>query len=252
MASAAKTSALTLLTLGLVLGGLGSFLPAGENWSREGGIRDAETFTLFTYTFTRTSGDALVREDVRGWSDDRVADEAGSKAMLSSGIVAVAALLTTIVGTILAFVPRTSRAGGVVSVLGALGIATATALAVLGMRARTQETLGAADLVDPRAGVFLLAGSFLLVLLGGAVAASLRRATGSDATDPWEAYPAHVEARNAARAQAEANARSLRCPDCGTTARVPAGVVPTCASCGFHRRDQPASVYVGVPDAVWS
>lgn len=249
MASAAKNTALTLLTAGLVLGLAGSFLPAGENWVQEGSTRTTEVFTLFTYTLRVTSDDTVVRETgPLGWNHERMDGDAGTGAMSAAGIVATASLLVAIVGTILSFPYRTTRAGGAIAVFGAVGLAAATTLAVTGMRERTAEVLGDADAVDPRLGVFLLGAGFLLVLVGGVVVASLRRPVGPGTGPRWEEYPGFVGAQGIARA---GPVRSLRCPDCGTTARAPMGVVPTCASCGFHRRDDPAAPAPDAPDVAW-
>lgn len=256
MASAAKTTASTLLIIGLVLGGLGAFLPAGDNWTQTDDVRETEVFTLFTYTLRVTSGDTVVRETGPiGWSHDRLAGDTGTGAMNAAGIVAVVALLLAVVGTILSIPGRTVRGGGMVAMLGAMGLATATALAVTGMRERTEAVLGTPDALDPRIGLFLLGGAFLLMLVGAVIAASphrqgVARPTPPDPS-PWRDHPANVGARNAAAQARQAAPHTLRCPDCGTTTRVPTGIVPTCASCGFHRRD-PAPAGLGHDDAFWA
>lgn len=249
MASTAKTTALTFLIIGLVLGGLGMFLPVGENWVETETIRDAEVFKLFSYRHEVTSleDDAVVREDGPfGWNHESLNDADGSTLLMVSGVVVIVGLLLSVVAVILTAVPRTLRFGGGLGIFGAAALGTTVLLAAVGMRMRTDMILGTPGAVEAQVGIYLLAVGFLSVLLGSVIAFSMPRTMGEPVAPVWEEHPIHATTSHPTAG------RALRCPDCSTPVKAAPGVVPTCNACGFHSRRTSAPDLFSGSDLAWS
>ncbi len=240
-----KTTAATLLLVGLLLAGLGAFLPTGEAWTERNSIRDTETYSVFTYDFARTNDDAVLRHPAAvGWTDASMDGDAGSNLMVAASFTAIGALLVSIVGVVLVFPKRTTRFGAVITIVGAAAVAAVTILVILGMRARVDSLFGSANSLNPLAGLFLLGFGFFLLLIGAAFALTIRNVVG-EATNTWEDYPAHVEAQ-----QHDGGQRTLVCPECNTRTKAALGVIPTCGACGFHRHAQESATTAA--DDTWA
>ncbi len=224
------------MLVGLLLAGLGTFLPSGEAWTERNSIRDTETYSVLTYDFARSNPDVVLKDpQAKGWNHASLDGDAGSNLMIAASFTAIGALLFAVIGTTLSFPARTIRVGAIFSIVGAAAVATVTILVILGMRARVAEVYDSAVSLNPLAGIFLLGFGFLFLLLGAAFALTVRPTSGPQ-TNTWEDYPANLAAHSS-----DGGNRTLICPDCGSRSKAPLGVVPTCSSCGFHSNANKAS-----------
>lgn len=214
------------LAITLVLGLTMMFMPLGEAWATNDGVRHEQTLGMFTKTVD--TGSALGPQ-TWAYLDVGLEGTGGITYLSVAGPVFAFAMFLTLTALILTAIPKAGKtvAGGLVAIPAGVLVVAAIFLWVLGARLHVYDLISTeAHVIWTRPAVALAFLTSVMPLVAGGMGV-VRYRTGLVEESGWQTTVEH------ANTHGWVAGRNLRCPDCATVVTAGWSTVPICPTCEF-------------------